>query len=144
MEWHLQSVHKGVVAYFGGEMFFVDSYDAFDFGKSADVLAAESATNLETIGHTVVSKCTDGKLANRTAIIILQATYSHIIVFYCMTCCLNIFVKDFGVLPWIAPIMEEANKTVTSVFNYGRVCHDFSTFLSSNIHRWGLCSIFSC
>lgn len=112
----------GVVAYSRGETYFVDSYDASGTGKSADVLAVEWASTIETIGAAnVVAICADGEPTNRAAGSILEATYPHLTVSFCMAHCLNNLVKDIGALPWIASVLEEANKLVTFVLNHGRV-----------------------
>lgn len=89
-----RSIH-GVVAYSRGAMYFLDSHDASSSGKSADVPVAERATTLETIGaEYVVNICADGKPTKRAMRNILQATYPHIIVSFCMAHCLSNLVKS--------------------------------------------------
>ena len=47
---HKQSINQ-VVDYSHGEIYFINSHDAFNFKKLADVLVAERATTLETMGE---------------------------------------------------------------------------------------------
>lgn len=131
-----RSIH-GVVAYSRGETYFVDSHDASGTGKSAEVLAAEWATTLETVGaENVIAICADGEPANRAAGAILQATYPRITVCFCMAHCLNNLIKDIGALDWVAPIIEGANKVVSFVINHQRVRHEFSKMSSLSLLKY--------
>ena len=119
-----RSIH-GVVAYSKGESYFVDSHDASETGKSADVLAAEWATTIEMLGADyVVAVVADGEPANRAAGVILANSYPKITVCLCMAHCLNNLLKDIGALKWISPIIDAASAMVSFVLN--RVRHEFS------------------
>ena len=144
---HKRSIH-GVVAYSRGEVYFVDSHDAFGTEKSTDMLAAEWACTMETLGpQHVVAICADGEPANRAVGSILEGMYPHLTVSFCMAHCLNNLIKDIGALAWIHPIMEEANTIVTFILNMGKFAMSSPkdrTSLFSSTRRQGLLLISSC
>lgn len=113
-----RSIH-GMVAYCKGEMYFAHSQDATATGKGADVLAAEWAATIETIGSKlVIGFVTDGEASNRAAAVILESMYPHLTVSFCMAHCLNNLLKDIGHLSWIEPHMADAAKVVTFINNH--------------------------
>ena len=121
-----RSIH-GVVAYSKGESYFVDSHDASETGKSADVLAAEWATTIEMLGPDyVVAVVADGEPVNKATGVILANSYPKITVCLCMAHCLNNLLKDIGALKWISPIIDAASAMVSFVLNHNRVRHEFS------------------
>ncbi len=120
-----RSIH-GVVAYCKGEMYFAHSHDATETGKSADVLAGEWATAIETIGsELVVGIVTDGEASNRAAGSILEGLYSHVTVSFCFAHCLNNLLKDIGRLPWIEPLIASASKLVSFINNHNLLRAEF-------------------
>ena len=115
------SIH-GVVAYSRGEMYFIDSHDASDTRKSAQVLASEWASTIEKVGvENVLTVVTDEENTNRAAGTIIQALHPNTTVTFCMTHCLTNLLKDIGALEWIAPIIEHGNTLVSFVNDHQKV-----------------------
>ncbi|WP_219824433.1 DUF domain-containing protein, partial [Enterobacter cloacae complex sp. 4DZ1-17B1] len=105
----------------------MESHDASDSGKAAEMLAAEWTSTIEiTVPENFLCMVADGEASNRTAGAIIEGMYPNIHVTFCMAHCLNNLLKDIGNLSLISPTIGDASRIVSFVLNHQKVRHEFS------------------
>ncbi|XP_024536026.1 uncharacterized protein LOC112348162 [Selaginella moellendorffii] len=127
----------GLVAYSQGRGAFLKAIDISLTGKTAENTLRCWEEGINIVGaENVVMVVTDGENANRAAAALLQQRYPKIQWAACFAHCLNNALKDFGVLPWMATLLERGKSLVIFVRNHSHILALLVEFTHKRLLRY--------
>ncbi|XP_024537198.1 uncharacterized protein LOC112348599 [Selaginella moellendorffii] len=127
----------GLVAYSQGRGAFLKAIDISLTGKTAENTLRCWEEGINIVGaENVVMVVTDGENANRAAAALLQQRYPKIQWAACFAHCLNNALKDFGVLPWMATLLERGKSLVIFVRNHSHIVALLAEFTHKRLLRY--------
>ncbi|XP_024536015.1 uncharacterized protein LOC112348152 [Selaginella moellendorffii] len=127
----------GLVAYSQGRGAFMKAINISLTGKTAENTLHCWEEGINIVGaENVVMVVTDGENANRAIAALLQQRYPKIQWAACFAHCLNNALKDFGVLPWMATLLERGKSLVIFVRNHSHIVALLAEFTHKRLLRY--------